>query len=893
MTAKNRPIFLRSLFLIIPLLLLIISEYYFESVRQQTYSANTFSFSLPTAIQNPALRDKFPNNPVVRKVFVTGFFSDWSTENPAYRLLEKGEDIWQKSVRLPPGDVQYKFVVYLQGEESPIWIVDPVNPHQVDDSYNGKNSVISIPDYQFYQLLTQILLLGLLISAFTFLFLEAMLSRLINKKMPIGRKIVLATIIIVFTSNAFLVFYQVFESRSLVKQGIVDSVHLMHLKLLSEDVGFYDLNYDQSKIASTMRQLLWQATTRVERGQDSNVQITLSDVAIFDNSFRLIHVQNRQQNQSLQALRAESAGFDSVESYYVDGVFAPLIKSALEHNAQATVLVADPSDAIKKIETTDTSWARRALGFSNVLVPITKDSHVLGYYAVAVQVKLYGHVIQRIVIVNLLLVAMVLAMSLMLLRTIGAVFSANLNRLADWSKRINEGDLDSQVQIKTQDEVQTLAENFAGMQQSLKRSFEKIEQQNTQLNKAAYFDLQTGLANRRKLLQDLTYFKTGSLIVFEFHEYQRLHDFLGDKVALQLINAVILRMKNSVDESLQNSFYRIAPNQLCLAVSRVENVNTLRELAISLISKISNKAFSIDHIALNLSAVAGCCSAEHLFDRADVQTERAELALQQAKQTHKDVVIYRPNMDKNESLERNVALILSIRDAIQNNQVVPFFQPIVSAHSKLPMAYECLVRIKQDIDIILSPNSFLSASKQAGLYQSISQIMFEKSIHSAIKYNVSITLNLSAQDTENDQSRKFILDLLKKHQSVANRITLEITETDQIVDYPLMKDFIDSVKELGCKIALDDFGAGYSNFTHLLSLNIDYIKIDGSLIKDLDTDPNALKITKAIVECARSLQIETVAEYVHSETIYDLTKQLGVDFCQGYYFGAPKERLLE
>lgn len=893
MTAKNRPVFLRSLFLIIPLLLLTLSEFYFESVRQQTYSANTFSFSLPTAKHNPAMRNTFPDNPIVSKVYVTGFFSDWSANNPAYRLLDKGENLWQKSVRLPPGDVQYKFVVYLQGNDSPIWIVDPDNPQQVDDSHAGKNSVVSIPDYQFYQLLTQILLIGLLVSAFTFIFLQAMLIRLINRKMLLGKKIILATILIVFTSNVFLVFYQVFESRSLVKQGIVDSVHLLHLNLLAEEVDFYNLQYHQSKIASTMQQLLWPATTRVEQGQSSAVQTTLSDVAIFDNAFRLIHVQNRQQNNALQELRAKNSGFDTIESYYTDGVFAPLIKSALEHNAQAIVLIADPSDAIKNIETTETSWARKALGFSNVLIPIIKDSHVQGYYAVAVQVKLYGHAIQRIVIVNLLLVVMVLAMSLMLLRTIGVVFTANLNKLAEWSKRINQGDLSSQVQIQTQDEVQTLAEHFSEMQQSLKRSFDTIEEQNTQLNKAVYVDLQTGLPNRRKLLQDLNYFKTGSLIVLEFYEYQRLHDFLGDQVALQLINAVVSRMQNVVDPAYQTSLYRIAPNQLCLALSSVANDDKLREIAGLQINKIGENAFSIKHIELNLSAIAGCCSAEHVFDQADIQIERAELALQQAKQTYKDIVTYEPSMDKNEALERNVALILTIRDAIQSNQVVPFYQPIVSAQTKQVMAYECLVRIKQDKDVILAPNSFLTASKQAGLYQSISQIMFEKSIKSAIKYNLTITLNLSAQDTENSQSRKFILDLLKRHKSVANKITLEITETDQIADYPSMKDFIDNVKQLGCKIALDDFGAGYSNFTHLLSLNIDYIKIDGSLIKDLDKDPNAMKITKAIVECARSLQIETVAEFVHSETIYHLTQQLGVDYCQGYYFGAPREYPVE
>ena len=126
-----------------------------------------------------------------------------------------------------------------------------------------------------------------------------------------------------------------------------------------------------------------------------------------------------------------------------------------------------------------------------------------------------------------------------------------------------------------------------------------------------------------------------------------------------------------------------------------------------------------------------------------------------------------------------------------------------------------------------------------------------------------------------------------KQYNVAQKVVFEILEDENVKNYNLLISFIDEIKELGCKVAIDDFGSGYSNFEHLLKMNVDYLKIDASLIKNIATDENSYKITKTIVEFAKSLNLLTIAEYVENKEIFELTKQLGVDYSQGYYFSAP------
>jgi len=149
-----------------------------------------------------------------------------------------------------------------------------------------------------------------------------------------------------------------------------------------------------------------------------------------------------------------------------------------------------------------------------------------------------------------------------------------------------------------------------------------------------------------------------------------------------------------------------------------------------------------------------------------------------------------------------------------------------------------------------------------------------------------ITINIAIDDILNAKVSSFILRKLQKH-PFPDLITFEILETNEILNYTKVSNFIKKIKAFNCSVAIDDFGSGYSNFEQVLKLDIDYIKIDGSLIKNIDTNKENEIVTKTIISFAKELGVKTIAEFVSNEAIFDKVKMLGIDYAQGYYIGKP------
>ncbi len=137
----------------------------------------------------------------------------------------------------------------------------------------------------------------------------------------------------------------------------------------------------------------------------------------------------------------------------------------------------------------------------------------------------------------------------------------------------------------------------------------------------------------------------------------------------------------------------------------------------------------------------------------------------------------------------------------------------------------------------------------------------------------------------------FTISRIRKYQ-VADKIIIELTESEGIKNYQEVSRFIKDIKAMGCQIAIDDFGTGYSNFTHMIHLDVDYLKIDGSIIQNILTDKNSEIVVRTLVDFAGQLNIKTIAEFVDSKEIYEKVKQLGINYTQGYYFGKPEESII-
>jgi EAL domain-containing protein (putative c-di-GMP-specific phosphodiesterase class I)/PleD family two-component response regulator len=229
-----------------------------------------------------------------------------------------------------------------------------------------------------------------------------------------------------------------------------------------------------------------------------------------------------------------------------------------------------------------------------------------------------------------------------------------------------------------------------------------------------------------------------------------------------------------------------------------------------------------------------------------------------------------------------------IRDIIDNDKLIPYFQPIVSNITKQISRYECLIRANDDGEII-TPIKFLDAVKRGGLMSNLSKIMINKCFSFFAHSDVEFSINLTYEDLLDEKFIDFIFIKQQQYGIKASNVIFEILE-DIIIDTscktPLKN--LKKLKEQGFLLALDDFGADRSNFNRFTSIvDLDFIKIDGSFIKEIYKNEKNFKIVRSIVMLARQMNIQTVAEFVSTKREYDVVKDLGIEYSQGYYFYEP------
>jgi c-di-GMP phosphodiesterase len=242
--------------------------------------------------------------------------------------------------------------------------------------------------------------------------------------------------------------------------------------------------------------------------------------------------------------------------------------------------------------------------------------------------------------------------------------------------------------------------------------------------------------------------------------------------------------------------------------------------------------------------------------------------------------------------ENNIIWKEKLKEAIQENRIIAFFQPIINNRTGKIEKYETLVRMVDDNGNIIAPHYFLDIAKKTHLYGDITRIMMDRSFDAFKNNEYEFSINLTIKDILDDEINYNIQKKIKDNHNLSKRLVFEVLESEGIENYKEVITFIQSVKQAGCKIAIDDFGSGYSNFDHIMRLDVDYIKIDSSLIKNIDKDFNAQIITKTIANFSKELGLKTISEFVHSKEVYEKAVGLGVDYSQGNYFGEARDVIL-
>ena len=226
--------------------------------------------------------------------------------------------------------------------------------------------------------------------------------------------------------------------------------------------------------------------------------------------------------------------------------------------------------------------------------------------------------------------------------------------------------------------------------------------------------------------------------------------------------------------------------------------------------------------------------------------------------------------------------------AIDNDEILSFYQPIVPLQdNNLPMKYESLIRIKSN-GVIIPPFRFIDVAKTNRIYHKLTKAIIKNTLSIISKYNIACSINISLVDINNERTMKHFFNIIESYEH-NDLLTIELLETEDFDNYEIVYDFCMKVRSYGIKIALDDFGSGYANFSHILNLPVDYIKIDASLISDIDRNHNSRIMVETIVDLAKKLHVLTIAEFVSSQEILEVVTELGVDYAQGFHLGRPEE----
>lgn len=406
------------------------------------------------------------------------------------------------------------------------------------------------------------------------------------------------------------------------------------------------------------------------------------------------------------------------------------------------------------------------------------------------------------------------------------------------------------------------------------------------LKRKLYLDKLTNLKNANALSKDIKSEEFVSLILIDidsFNDINELYGFSTGNLVLQETATILKEFSAKNDSSL----YRIHGNEFAIVefkmidfpqfVSRTEELSRLFKNRTIYIEKLDMEIF-ID-ITLGISMLQ------------DEPLRTAGIALKKAKKSNLRFFAYTNNLEAKGIIKKSIFWRDKIKKTIDDDNVIPFYQPIFNRKKEI-VKYETLMRLKNKsnegkVEYIL-PYEFLDVAIKTKQYLLLSSQVITKALNDLDRTTKNISINLSFKDVLDshfiEQLDEILLDINDKNKS---RIIFELLESDLITDYTVLEDFILKYREMGIKIAIDDFGTGYSNFAHILETRPDYIKIDGSLIKDIDTNKNSLEIVKSIIDFSKALNILTIAEFVHSKEVYDIVADLGIDEFQGFYLGKP------
>lgn len=482
--------------------------------------------------------------------------------------------------------------------------------------------------------------------------------------------------------------------------------------------------------------------------------------------------------------------------------------------------------------------------------------------------------------------AILLGISGLLLVILLLVINAGLSRLTNpvmeltaTMNRFSRKEFNARASVKDgffSREISALAATFNTMADS-------ISDYEARLLEELYVDRLTGLPNRHKLLYDMEIAVHPSLVLIDIDDFKELNDFFGYRAGDEVLKTVG-KVIEGVESPIPSVLYKHSGDEYSILLEGEMQLSVLEDYLKRISSAVSHSPVEFNGSLIPVRVSIG---ASAVFQSVQQLIADADMALKRSRRVGRNFLVYDPGFQMIKEYEKNIHWARVLRESLDEDRVIPYFQPIMDNQTGRTDKAEALVRLVTREGRIISPVEFLDTAHKSRLYPRITRTMFEKVIRNGFEKFKELSINICISDIMNLETSAYIGDFLSKNPASACNLILELVESQDIDNFAAVREWLEKMKGLGVRIAIDDFGVGYSNFEHLLELRVDYLKIDGSLIRSLPLDPQSQAVVRTISTFAGHLGIRTIAEYVHSEEVYAKVCAMGIDYSQGYYIGEP------
>jgi len=414
----------------------------------------------------------------------------------------------------------------------------------------------------------------------------------------------------------------------------------------------------------------------------------------------------------------------------------------------------------------------------------------------------------------------------------------------------------------------------------------------------AHFDELTDLLNRRALQEELTAAVAlsqqngtqGALLFLDLDDFKDINDLLGHSTGDQLLCGIARAVQRGLPAG--SSVARLGGDEFAILLPQAAPEQAFTA-AQAVVKGISQYTLLVQGRPVRVTGSVGVVIFPDHGVTAEELLARADIAMYQGKAAGRNrYQVFKPSDMERRLTESRMGAKERILDALANDRFALFLQPILNLATDRVSQYEALLRITSETGEIIMPGAFISAAERSGLIHEIDRWVVRRAIQLLSQWQrqgggISLEVNLSGMAF----SDPLLLPTIQRELTLTGvdptSLILEITETSAISDMTKAKEFVETLKQIGCRFALDDFGSGFASFLYLKHLPIDYLKIDGSFIQNLCHDRADQLVVRALVETARGLGRRTIAEFVEDASTMAMLREIGVDFAQGYHIGRP------